>query len=565
MIEHHELYFIQRTALRASGGGASLYTVTLDARGSRAYLAFATHGLALAYIDAAHIEGVTPVSATAPGLRASGDFDGALLLLLAGDAQVAQFATARQRFAHAGYLYHCRFDSDAPRWHALDAPAPAARPPASAVRWGLLPERPPGEAHSMQRLLLHFFVDFNPLYFISAFCVLYGVFLVARNIEGLGLHTLEAQQLILFGVIQAYEIAVIAACAVLARRIRATRPAVLLGLLECVLLFDCTFRVESAAVTEAFGHFLMVLWLILTAAKLWALAWALRLPLSRWQLGALLAVAAGMAGCIAWFSAPGTDKALALQGAAWFGALVLALLETRRPLLLSALAHTPEQEEIAARCLRTGYRVLIGAYFYHLLAFVASSADKAVTAAAVPALAGTLFLFFALTRAAQLQSWLWGVATMAIACFVPAALPWAALLAGGLWVYRVCRGGHSNLAIGAALAFYLTGLIAGWNTGQELLWHLPGIFDWQNVFLAVGLLFIAVRLRNPLAWGVLTLVMGYCSYTHAAWQRLVPDSELGRGVLFLAAGFSALLAGVTLNWLARPRAQVRVTAPTSST
>src|SRR5579862_5860650 len=108
-------------------------------------------------------------------------------------------------------------------------------------RWGLLPERRAGEAYTRQALLRHFFVEFNPLYFISAFCVLSGVFLVARNLDGLGFTSIEAQHFVLFGVIQLYELLVIAGAAFLAHRAGATRPAVLLALLECVLLFDCTF------------------------------------------------------------------------------------------------------------------------------------------------------------------------------------------------------------------------------------------------------------------------------------------------------------------------------------
>ena len=57
----------QRTALRNTGGGASLRAATLDAHGNSAYLAFRTRELAQAFIDADQALGMTPVSATAPG------------------------------------------------------------------------------------------------------------------------------------------------------------------------------------------------------------------------------------------------------------------------------------------------------------------------------------------------------------------------------------------------------------------------------------------------------------------------------------------------------------------
>jgi hypothetical protein len=564
MIEHYELFFIQRAAMRNAGGGASLRAATLDARGTSAYLAFRTRDLAQAFIDADGSGGLTVVSATAPGLNASLDFDGALLLLLESTAEVAQFISAPQNFAHAERLYRCRIGAGKPGWHALHDTAPPAAA-AAARRWGLLPERTPGTAHSLRGLLRHFFVEFNPLYFVSAFCVLYGVFLVARNIEGLGLKTIEAQQFLLFGVIQAYEVLVIAGAAFLAHRVRATRPAVLLGLLECVLLFDCTFRLESAAVEDAFGHLLMVLWVLLTAAKIWGLARALGLSLPRAQFAALTGIAAGMAGSIAWLSSAGANKPLALQAAAWFGAVVLLVLEARRPVLDSRLARNPRQQESAALCIRAGYRILAGFYFYHLCAYLSVSADAAVNGVAVPALAGTLLLLYALLRDSQKDSWLFGLSTAGIACFNPAALPWALMLVGALWIYRVCRGGHSNLAIGAALAFYAVGLIVAWHSEQELFPTLPGPLDWQNVFLAVGLLFIAVRLHNPAAWALLAGLLGYSAYSHADWQRLVPRSELGRGMLLLGTGFAALLAGVAVNWLFGPRRDASIAVPAGGT
>ena len=563
MIEHYELYFIQRTALRNTGGGASLRAATLDAHGNSAYLAFRTRELAQAFIDADQALGMTPVSATAPGLNASLDFAGAWVLLLESVAQVAQFASAPARFDVAAHLYRCRIEAGRPVWlpapegqaAAQSSSRPTAAPAAPANRWGLLPERGEGEALSMRKLMLHFFVDFNPLYFISAFCVLYGVFLVARNIEDLGLQTIEAQQFLLFGVIQTYELLVIAGAAFLAHQVRATRPAVLLGLLECVLLLDCTFRVESAAMEGAFGQLLMLLWLLLTAFKVWALARALRLPMPRRHLAALVAVAAGMVACVAWLSLPGSNKTLALQAAAWFGAVALLLLEVRRPALLSALANNEAQQQTAALCLRAGYRLLAGFYFYHVWAYILISADANVNAAAIPAQAGTFFLLFALIRDRQQEAWLFGLLTIAAAVFNSAALPWALGLIALLWVYRVWRGGHSNLAIGAAFAVYAAALLGAWASGVEAFPSLPAPLDWPNPLLIAALLFIALYLRNQIAWACLAAVLGYSAYTRTAWQQLVPRNELARGMLFLGTGFAALIGGVAVNWVFRNRAE----------
>jgi hypothetical protein len=588
MIEHDELYFIQRSALRDSSGGASLRAVTLDARGTSAYLAFRTRELAQAFIDAEQARGMEAVSATAPGLAQPGDFDGALLLLVGSAAEVAQFAAAPGAFGHAGRLYRCRFGDGKLRWHLPDArpantarggrggeegtaaqaggakPAPArptaagpttARPAPAGPGWGLLPERGDGEAFSLRQVLLHFFVDFNPLYFISAVCVLYGIFLIDRNIEQLGLPTIEAQQFVLFGVIQLYEILVIAGSAFLAHRARASRPAVMLGLLECVLLFDCTFRIESASVQGAFGHLLLVVWLLLTVAKVWGLARALRLPLPRPQFAALTATAAGMAGCIYWLSMAGSDKALALQVAAWFGAFVLLMLEARRPELLSALARDEGQRDTAALCVRAGYRLLAGFYFYHFGAYAVLSGAPQIGEIAVPALASTFLLLFALIREGEKQAWAFGLLVIGAALFNFVALAWAMELVALLWIYRVWRGAHSNLALGAVVAFYGAALLAAWFSGDTEMLRLPGPLAWQNLALAAALAYIGLYLRNHLAWYLLAALGGYCAYTRVAWKQLVPSDELSRGLLFLSTGFAALIGGVLVNWLFRARVE----------
>jgi hypothetical protein len=48
--------------------------------------------------------------------------------------------------------------------------------------WGLVPEVGLAE-QTIQGVLFHWFVRFNPLYFISAACVLAGVFQVASGLD----------------------------------------------------------------------------------------------------------------------------------------------------------------------------------------------------------------------------------------------------------------------------------------------------------------------------------------------------------------------------------------------
>ena len=230
-------------------------------------------------------------------------------------------------------------------------------------RWGLLPESPAGQKLDPRTVLRYWFVEFNPLYFISAFCVLYGVFLVARNISTLDTVSPERAQLVLFGVIQAYEALIIGGAAFLVHRAHAVRPAVLLTLLEAVFLFDCTFRLESIAfIGPLAAGFVMAVWLLLVAIKVRALATAMRVQLTAWHYASIIASAAGIVGVIALLSNPGTNKLIVLQTAAWFGAFVMLGLDARRPRLASALALTDEQVSRAARCTKAIFRLLAGFY-----------------------------------------------------------------------------------------------------------------------------------------------------------------------------------------------------------
>lgn len=565
MIEHHELYLIQRTALRAAGGGASLRSVTVDARGSSAYLGFRGLALAQLYIQSADALGAMPVDAGDASLGNLADFDGAQLLLLDNEADVRSFAAAPGAFGHASHLYRGKVEAGRLRWSALGEAPPgtasaqsagaAATPPGKPAPepWGLLPERPAGEPWSLRLVLRYYFVEFNPLFFISAFCLLYGVFEVAQHIEELGIASLEVQQSLLFGITQLYELLVIAAAALLAHRARAIRAAVLLALLECALLFDPTFRIESAAVQGAFGRLLIVTWLLLTAVKCWGLARALRLPVTRTQLAAVAGVAAAMAGFIAWLSLPGTEKRDALQAAMWFGALVVLLLERLRPALVSAFAGDAASGERAAACARAGYRLLIGFYFYHLWTWIIFSDDHAARAGAIPAQIGALFLYLLLVRDSQKDSWIFGLLTLFAAVFSPGTLPLALGLVALVWMVRVWRGGHSNLAIGAVFAAYAAASFPAMLGNVRPFPQWPAWLDWPNLILAAGLLFVGLRLRNRLALGILGAGLAWTVYDRVDWDHLLPKTELARGLISLVLGFVALGGGVAITWLFRSR------------
>ena len=421
-------------------------------------------------------------------------------------------------------------------------------------RWGLLWDRPDGAPFDAGAVLRHWFVHFNPLYLLSAFCVLTGVFLVNRSLDLLPADAFDGPRLALFAVIQAYEALIVAGAAFLARRARAVRPAVLLVLLEAVFLFDGTLRLESLVLRAPLRFGVSLLWLAFIPVKVWGMAAALRVRLTLAHHARIVAVAAVLVSIVHLLAHPATDKLLVLQLAAWLGALVIGLLDVTEAPPRSPLASTHEERRRAERCTRGAFRIATGAYFVHVWSYIliGSSADLAWPAAV--AQLGTLFLRAALTRPRDRQVWGAGALLVCAALPNPSALPCAALVAAAALAYRAWRGARGSLATGAALAAYAAPWIRDWRGWGHAL-PAPVLESWPTLGLAIVLALIAWRLQDGLA-GV--IVAAGAAYGAAlTWQRFAPRSELPRGIAMLAAGFVLFVAGLAVNWWLRSASNAR--------
>jgi hypothetical protein len=359
-------------------------------------------------------------------------------------------------------------------------------------RWGLLGDRTDGAPFDPGAVLRHWFVHFNPLYLLSAFCVLTGVFLVNRSLDLLPADAFDGPRLALFAVIQAYEALIVAGAAFLARRARAVRPAVLLVLLEAVFLFDGTLRLESLVLRAPLRFGVSLLWLAFIPVKVWGMAAALRVRLTLAHHARIVAAAAGLVSIVHLLAHPATDKLLVLQLAAWLGALVISFLDVTEEPPRSPLAITHDERRRAERCTRGAFRILTGAYFVHVWSYIliGSSADLAWPAAV--AQLGTLFLRAALTRPRDRQVWSAGALLVCAALPNPSALPYAALVAAAALAYRAWRGARGSLATGAALAAYAALWIRDWRGWGHAL-PAPVLESWPTLGLATVLALIAWR------------------------------------------------------------------------
>lgn len=415
-------------------------------------------------------------------------------------------------------------------------------------RWGLLPERRHGVPLDARAVLRHWFVHFNPLYLLSAFCVLSGLFLVNRSLDRLPADAFDGPRLALFAVIQAYEALIVVGAAFLVHRARVVRPAVLLALLEAVFLFDGTLRLESLLLRGPLRFGVTLLWLALIPVKVWGMAAALRVPLTRTHYARIVAAAAVLASTVHLLAHPATDKLLVLQLAAWLGAVVVALLDVNEGPPISRLATRYDECRMAQRCIHGAFRIATGAYFVHVWSYILTETSAGIAGPAAVAQLGALFLRAALTRPRDTQVWAAGALLVCAAAPNPSALPWAALVAGAAFAYRAWRDARGRLATGAALAGYAALWIRDWRGWGHAL-PAPAVESWPTLGLAMALVVIAWRMRDRLAGA---LVGAGAAYGAAlAWPRLVPRGELARGIAMLAAGFVFCVAGLAVNWWLR--------------
>jgi hypothetical protein len=197
------------------------------------------------------------------------------------------------------------------------------------------------------------------------------------------------------------------------------------------------------------------------------------------------------------------------------------------------------------------FRMLAGAYFYHVWSYILLAASLDVRAAAVLPQAGAFFLWYAITRRSDKEVWVFGTLTLLSAMPTAAHVAWALFVVAGVFAWRVWRGARTGLAVGAAFAAYGGLWLFGWSGGAQGLPPLPAILSWQTGLLAVTLGLVGWFLRDPLVWAMLAAGVVYGAYR--TLEPLVPKSELGLGVLLLGAGFLAFVVGIGVNWWFRAR------------
>lgn len=392
-----------------------------------------------------------------------------------------------------------------------------------------------------QRLLHRWFVQYNPIYLVSAMLVLGGMITAARGL---------AHEGSLYGplgiavIAEVYALALIGGAALLTR-IRQRRPAVLLAIITIAYQSDLTLHTETCAFLGGVGIAASIAWLALFVVKLRALAWALHVRPSRRAIATAAFGAAGLA------FAPhvlGALDARTAGGAIAIFVLALGAVCPRTPEdALTTLVPLDEWgHTVLRRMVRTAWvmwGVLLG---LHVLFW--SSQREIQLAAVVPA------LVLLAARELQRERSFWAAVLALGACvalFAPAGLAGTALLVALAVVQRalstskpVTASERVRLFSGGLFAIHLSIWTMGWHGGA-----LPDHVLLLDGALVASVLLMVWRLR---ARAALFPLAALCTHGAVATGLVPPPRTLFQyGMTAVALGFVLLVGSLATSYRLR--------------
>ncbi len=427
-----------------------------------------------------------------------------------------------------------------------------------------------------RRLFHRWFIEYNPLYLVSAALVLVGVILTSRGLTG----GLEAQ-LGISAIAEVYAWALIGGAALL-MRIQLRRPAVMLALLAALYQCDLTLHTETCAHLGVVGALGSAVWLVGFVVKLRALAWAMKLRLSRSAL-VVASLGAALITLLPWsLRLLDGDAASALLGLGVFTVVAAGQWSSREVEVRGA------EHGWAATVARRSLRATWVGWATMMLVHVGfSMSQHAGLHGTVVVAAGVLLC----TRWVERESTTWVIAlgTLGyIALEAPLALSPTAVMAAATLALRALRcpvvrllasavsvavatddayrkdatvepplpparalpsfvvapaAARLRLLTGAAASLYLAAWTHGWPGGP---W--PSHVGWLDALLVGLSLWAFARIRRY----TLLVPLGLGSLHLAVSLRLVPAPQSGLewGVTSIGLGFALLLLSLlaSVRW-----------------
>jgi hypothetical protein len=375
------------------------------------------------------------------------------------------------------------------------------------------------------RLLVRWFVQYNPLFSGSALSVLAGVYLLARALG-------EDAVVGLTGVLDLYQWLVIATAALLSRRLLEHRPAVILGLIQLVLMADPTLQLS--ALVGAGETVAVLAWVVAFAVKWRVLEWSffLRLSMAARVLPPL--AAAGIA-AIPGARLAGADDAFLVAGLAVAVFACGAIVASGALRVSSTRALGDVGSQMFPRLVRAA--VGVGAFAFLYQGWNATLAIGEL--AALPVLGAAAF---AGAVAARSERVVWSLAVAGTMLMVPSGT--------GLLV------GLPLLSVALLLAsrhhpprLFVAGVLVAYSVVLPLHAFRSGVPSAQAV-LAVALASIALvhALIARRAWSAVpALLLVYAQPLTALGALLMPRGPGVWGGTLLVMGFFLLPLGAVLH------------------
>jgi hypothetical protein len=384
----------------------------------------------------------------------------------------------------------------------------------------------------INQLFYKWFVKYNPLYFISALCFVFGVLLVSR-----GMHKIYwiDGQIILTAVIESYEILLLAGSYILYRKVSQNRPAIILALLNIIFLFDCTFQTEHISTLGYLGGFSTLIWLLLFIVKLKILMWIfqLKLPVIGFTVPILAAI--GIVGTPYLLDYTNLDKSLIHLAITWYGVVLAVLVLWFRPAVVSKDKLDPQGKVILLRISNAAWLIWGGLYLYHIISWVG------VFDIVIP-LANVAPVFLILPFITEEEGFAWAGCILAIIFSVSTlSLFWfTALLAGMVFYLKGWQNHQPRLYIGAILALHFS--LSAF-CGEGYPFSDPPLL----VTLSTGFGLLAIGWIFRLISAFLIVLLGVIVY----WNPRGPQGITEWGYLLMAIGFATLIGGIIMNWKLR--------------
>jgi hypothetical protein len=435
----------------------------------------------------------------------------------------------------------------------------------------------------MRRLLHRWFSEYNPLYLLSAALVLIGVMLITRDLAQAGS---VYGQLGVAAIAEVYAWTLIAGAALL-MRLGLRRPAVMLALLTVIYQSDLSLHTETCAHLAGIGALAVGVWLSSFYAKLHALAWALRLRLSKSAVAIPTLGALGLA-ALPWCFSVQSPVATTPLVLGWLFLLLASALWTRRE-VESAEPLDDWARTVLGRALRATWSLWAAMTVFHLLLW---SSERGLNLAERGLELGVLIPMASLlaTRWLRRELSIWCTAigtliwvaiampsqlslTLAMAAVVlglralrrpvqvkqtsepppvsspyrapgPDAPPSPTVIVDVVFAFGT-RAEMLRLLTGSLFACYLSLWTIGWQGGA---WpeHILAL----DLLLATAVGIVAWRARARL---VLLVPLSALCFQFGVQTGLItaPGSKLEWGALSVALGFVLLLGSLFASWRVR--------------